>query len=60
MNRYCCDKIEIKYYIFIGDKSKGENSVVVSMDINGIMYQGVLFAQDRSTPSSNMNSRNSS
>jgi hypothetical protein len=26
-----------------------DNSLVVSMDINGVMYQGVLFAQGNRT-----------
>ncbi|XP_012251012.2 protein dead ringer isoform X1 [Athalia rosae] len=32
-----------------GDGRNGENSLVVSMELNGVMYQGVLFAQTEST-----------
>lgn len=32
-----------------GDGRNGENSLVVSMELNGVMYQGVLFAQNDST-----------
>ncbi|KAK0088059.1 hypothetical protein PV325_013247 [Microctonus aethiopoides] len=28
-----------------GDNKTGDNSLVVSMELNGVMYQGVLFAQ---------------
>jgi hypothetical protein len=30
---------------FPGDTRTNDNSLVVSMEINGIVYQGVLFAQ---------------
>ncbi|XP_078049117.1 retained isoform X1 [Augochlora pura] len=37
-----------------GDGRNGDNSLVVSMELNGVMYQGVLFAQtDRSNAASN-------
>lgn len=42
-------KVDGKAHIKISSKGEGkgqENSLVVSMDINGIMYQGVLFAQN--------------
>ncbi|XP_046751550.1 protein dead ringer isoform X2 [Diprion similis] len=32
-----------------GDGRSGENSLVVSMELNGVMYQGVLFAQTDNT-----------
>ncbi|XP_060817804.1 protein dead ringer isoform X5 [Bombus pascuorum] len=32
-----------------GDGRNGDNSLVVSMELNGVMYQGVLFAQNDST-----------
>ena len=36
----------LKFDFFPGDGHSGmENSIVASMEINGIMYQGVLFAQ---------------
>ncbi|KAK6630567.1 hypothetical protein RUM43_014552 [Polyplax serrata] len=41
-------KVDGKAHIKITSKGDGkgqENSLLVSMDINGIMYQGVLFAQ---------------
>ncbi|XP_015594703.1 protein dead ringer isoform X2 [Cephus cinctus] len=31
-----------------GDGRNGDNSLVVSMELNGVMYQGVLFAQTES------------
>ena len=37
-------RITVKCLI-IGDGRNGDNSLVVSMELNGIMYQGVLFAQ---------------
>lgn len=46
-----------------GDGRNGDNSLVVSMELNGVMYQGVLFAQNdsrtaNSTPTcSNSNSK---
>nr|XP_033341868.1 protein dead ringer-like isoform X1 [Megalopta genalis] len=38
-----------------GDGRNGDNSLVVSMELNGVMYQGVLFAQtdSRSTAATN-------
>ena len=34
------------FFLVSGDgRSEVDNSLVVSMEINGIMYQGVLFAQ---------------
>lgn len=36
---------------FAGDSRNGDNSLVVSMELNGVTYQGVLFAQN--TPPSN-------
>ena len=33
-----------------GDGRNGDNSLVVSMELNGVMYQGVLFAQTRVIP----------
>lgn len=35
---------------FAGDSRNGDSSLVVSMELNGITYQGVLFAQ--TSPSS--------
>jgi hypothetical protein len=32
-------------FFFSGDTRTNDNSLVVSMEINGIVYQGVLFAQ---------------
>lgn len=43
-----------------GDGRNGDNSLVVSMELNGIMYQGVLFAQSESrTANSTSGSSNS-
>jgi len=33
------------FLFFAGDTRTNDNSLVVSMEINGIVYQGVLFAQ---------------
>lgn len=33
------------FVLFSGDTRTNDNSLVVSMEINGIVYQGVLFAQ---------------
>lgn len=38
-----------------GDARNGDNSLVVSMELNGVMYQGVLFAQQ--LQSGNRNAR---
>ncbi|XP_043253129.1 protein dead ringer-like isoform X3 [Colletes gigas] len=45
-----------------GDGRNGDNSLVVSMELNGVMYQGVLFAQNdsRTTASTTTNNNNSS
>ncbi|CAK9819617.1 Protein dead ringer [Anthophora plagiata] len=48
-----------------GDGRNGDNSLVVSMELNGVMYQGVLFAQSdsrtaTSTASSNNNNNSNS
>ncbi|XP_053975287.1 AT-rich interactive domain-containing protein 3C-like isoform X3 [Hylaeus anthracinus] len=48
-----------------GDGRNGDNSLVVSMELNGVMYQGVLFAQSdsriaTSTATNNNNSTKSS
>ncbi|XP_011300645.1 AT-rich interactive domain-containing protein 3C isoform X2 [Fopius arisanus] len=32
-----------------GDGRNGDNSLVVSMELNGVMYEGVLFAQSHNT-----------
>ncbi len=32
-------------FVISGDAQNGDGSLVVSMEINGISYQGVLFAQ---------------
>lgn len=32
-------------FFFSGDSRSGDNSLVVSMELNGVTYQGVLFAQ---------------
>jgi len=38
------------YFLLAGDGRAGmDNSLVVSMEINGVMYQGVLFAQSTRT-----------
>lgn len=37
---------------FPGDGRNGDNSLVVSMELNGVMYQGVLFAQSDSRSTS--------
>uniref|UniRef100_A0AC35TXY6 ARID domain-containing protein n=1 Tax=Rhabditophanes sp. KR3021 TaxID=114890 RepID=A0AC35TXY6_9BILA len=39
-------------------KSTNENSMVVSMELNGKMYQGVLFAQSGNAPPTNGNNLN--
>ncbi|CAD1468601.1 unnamed protein product, partial [Heterotrigona itama] len=36
-----------------GDGRNGDNSLVVSMELNGVMYQGILFAQNDNKTSSN-------
>ncbi|XP_076475685.1 retained isoform X7 [Bombus vancouverensis nearcticus] len=36
-----------------GDGRNGDNSLVVSMELNGVMYQGVLFAQSSSRTKDN-------
>ncbi|XP_071862543.1 retained isoform X3 [Bombus fervidus] len=36
-----------------GDGRNGDNSLVVSMELNGVMYQGVLFAQSDSRTTNN-------
>ncbi|XP_076176169.1 retained isoform X2 [Ptiloglossa arizonensis] len=43
-----------------GDGRNGDNSLVVSMELNGVMYQGVLFAQSdtRTNTATNNNSSN--
>ena len=42
---YCgCDCV---WVIGNGGRLEYENSMVVSMEINGLMYQGVLFAQQQ-------------
>ena len=38
-------KLHFVYFLFSGDSQNGDASVVVSMEINGTTYQGVLFAQ---------------
>nr|XP_034196672.1 AT-rich interactive domain-containing protein 3C-like isoform X2 [Osmia lignaria] len=44
-----------------GDGRNGDNSLVVSMELNGVMYQGVLFAQsDSRTTASTAATNNSS
>lgn len=41
-----CDNILLNAIVFVlGDGRNGDNSLVVSMELNGVMYQGVLFAQ---------------
>ncbi|XP_065168060.1 protein dead ringer-like isoform X2 [Atheta coriaria] len=40
-----------------GDARNGDNSLVVSMELNGVTYQGVLFAQAASTPNINSTGR---
>lgn len=40
-----------KYLFFPGDGENG-NSVAVSIDLNGITYEGVLFAQNDSNATS--------
>ncbi|XP_043525817.1 protein dead ringer [Frieseomelitta varia] len=42
-----------------GDGRNGDNSLVVSMELNGIMYQGVLFAQHETKTATCSNSSNS-
>ncbi|XP_074099466.1 retained isoform X3 [Cotesia typhae] len=42
-----------------GDGKNGDNSLAVSMEINGMMYQGVLYAQsDNNNKSISMNNNN--
>ncbi|XP_061927538.1 protein dead ringer isoform X5 [Apis cerana] len=41
-----------------GDGRNGDNSLVVSMELNGVMYQGVLFAQSDSRSTSSTASTN--
>ncbi|XP_031833425.1 retained isoform X2 [Nomia melanderi] len=41
-----------------GDGRNGDNSLVVSMELNGVMYQGVLFAQTDSRTGSSTASNN--
>ncbi|XP_076276234.1 retained isoform X2 [Lasioglossum baleicum] len=41
-----------------GDGRNGDNSLVVSMELNGVMYQGVLFAQTDSRTTSSTASNN--
>ncbi|XP_076236263.1 retained [Calliopsis andreniformis] len=45
-----------------GDGRNGDNSLVVSMELNGVMYQGVLFAQtdSRTTNSTAASNNNNS
>ena len=43
---------------FPGDGRNGDNSLVVSMELNGVMYQGVLFAQSDSRSTSSTASTN--
>ncbi|OAD62519.1 Protein dead ringer [Eufriesea mexicana] len=42
-----------------GDGRNGDNSLVVSMELNGVMYQGVLFAQSDSRTASSTATSNS-
>lgn len=39
--------------LIVGDGRNGDNSLVVSMELNGVMYQGVLFAQSDSRTTNN-------
>ena len=39
--------------LITGDGRNGDNSLVVSMELNGVMYQGVLFAQNDNKTASN-------
>ncbi|XP_034935746.1 protein dead ringer isoform X2 [Chelonus insularis] len=41
-----------------GDGRNGDNSLVVSMEINGIMYEGVLFAQSEGRTANPTNNNN--
>ena len=42
----------ILYFDFTDDGRNGDSSLVVSLEINGINYQGVLFAQSAKRRSS--------
>ena len=41
-----------QYFLFIFSGESGDSSLVVSLEINSVMYQGVLFAQPGSLGSS--------
>ncbi|KAK0161879.1 hypothetical protein PV327_008283 [Microctonus hyperodae] len=41
-----------------GDNKTGDNSLVVSMELNGVMYQGVLFAQGDNKSRANATNNN--
>lgn len=39
-------------FAFLGDSSAGDQQLVVTIELNGVLYEGVLFANNSSAPHS--------